>query len=64
MSDRRVEHAGYPGGGAWGYGAPQVYGAPTAASPTGDLVTLADLHARGVIDEAELASMKQRVVAP
>lgn len=38
-----------------------VASAPSA--PTTDLTALADLHDRGVIDDAEFQAMKQRVVA-
>lgn len=40
----------------------QSYIRSAAASPTSDLATLADLHDRGVIDDAEFEAMKQRTV--
>jgi len=76
MAERRMDHTRYAGGGDWGYSAPVAYGmapsyapvagygAPNVASSTGDLTALADLRDRGVIDEAEFQSMKQRVVEP
>jgi hypothetical protein len=42
----------------------QSYIRSAAATPTSDLVQLTDLHDRGVIDDVEYESMKQRVVAP
>jgi hypothetical protein len=41
----------------------QSYIRSAAASPVSDLATLADLHDRGVIDDAEFEAMKQRAVA-
>jgi len=38
----------------------QSYIRSAAATPTSDLATLADLHARGLIDDAEFEQMKQR----
>ena len=40
----------------------QAYIRSAAASPVSDLATLADLHDRGVIDDAEFEAMKQRTV--
>jgi hypothetical protein len=66
MADRRYS-------GAYAYGAEPpmgYYSAPPPApagampaSPAGDLSALADLHDRGVIDDAEFQAMKHRVVA-
>lgn len=42
----------------------QSYIRSAAATPTSDLAQLTDLHDRGVIDDVEYESMKQRVVAP
>jgi hypothetical protein len=41
----------------------QSYIRAAAATPTSDLTKLDDLRARGVIDDTEYESMKQRVVA-
>ncbi|HEY3142940.1 MAG TPA: SHOCT domain-containing protein [Acidimicrobiales bacterium] len=41
----------------------QAYVRQAAATPTSDLGALVDLRDRGVIDDAEFESMKQRVVA-
>lgn len=40
----------------------QAYIRSAAATPTTDLATLADLHARGVIDDTEFERMKQRTL--
>jgi hypothetical protein len=77
MAERRMDRANgrYAAGGDWGYSAPVAYGMPpdyapvagygppSVASPASDLTALAELHDRGVIDDAEFRSMKQRVVA-
>jgi hypothetical protein len=41
----------------------QSYIRASVASPTDDLTSLSDLHARGVIDDAEFEAMKRKVVA-
>jgi len=40
----------------------QSYIRSAAATPASDLATLADLHARGLIDDAEFEQMKQRTL--
>ncbi len=56
MADRRFEES---------YGAqqPSASTMPSAPSSTGDLLTLADLRDRGVIDDIEFQTMKQKIVA-
>jgi len=42
----------------------QAYIRSSATTPADDLGKLVDLHDRGVIDDAEFASMRQRLVSP
>jgi hypothetical protein len=42
----------------------QSYIRAAAATPAGDLAALADLHDRGIIDDAEFETMKRRTLVP
>jgi Short C-terminal domain len=42
----------------------QAYIRSSTTTPADDLGTLVDLHDRGVIDDAEFESMRQRLVSP